>query len=187
MWSLVTENSSWPWTHLQHRDAALYCAEERRGEVEPEKYLIKLEKYFLNILNIYFFSTGDYGGWWVGDNTWRLLVEESSRWTAVGLRVETVHAVLLQGDMAADYSYQSGFGNEFASEDARCPGALPVGRNNPQRAAHGLYAEQLSGTAFTAPRETNQRSWLYRILPSVKHQPFKPYKHRQVITRRLVL
>ena len=100
----------------------------------------------------------------------------------MGLRVETVHAVLLQGDMAADYSYQSGFGNEFASEDARCPGALPVGRNNPQRAAHGLYAEQLSGTAFTAPRETNQRSWLYRILPSVKHQPFKPYKHRQVVS-----
>ena len=84
--------------------------------------------------------------------------------------------------MAADYSYQSGFGNEFASEDARCPGALPAGRNNPQRAAHGLYAEQLSGTAFTAPRETNQRSWLYRILPAVKHQPFKPYKHRQVVS-----
>ena len=90
--------------------------------------------------------------------------------------------MLLQGDMAADYSYQSGFGNEFASEDARCPGALPAGRNNPQRAAHGLYAEQLSGTAFTAPRETNQRSWLYRILPAVKHQPFKPYKHRQVVS-----
>ena len=84
--------------------------------------------------------------------------------------------------MAADYSYQSGFGNEFASEDARCPGALPAGRNNPQRAAHGLYAEQLSGTAFTAPRETNQRSWLYRILPAVKHQPFKPYKHRHVVS-----
>jgi len=84
--------------------------------------------------------------------------------------------------MAADYSYQSGFGNEFASEDARCPGALPAGRNNPQRAAHGLYAEQLSGTAFTAPRETNQRSWLYRILPSVKHQPFKPYKHSFLTT-----
>ena len=84
--------------------------------------------------------------------------------------------------MAADYSYQSGFGNEFASEDARCPGARPAGRNNPQRAAHGLYAEQLSGTAFTAPRETNQRSWLYRILPAVKHQPFKPYKHRQVVS-----
>ena len=41
---------------------------------------------------------------------------------------------------------------------------------------YGLYAEQLSGTAFTAPRKSNQRSWLYRILPSVKHQPFAPFK-----------
>ena len=46
---------------------------------------------------------------------------------------------------------------------------------------YGLYAEQLSGTAFTAPRESNQRSWLYRILPSVKHQPFKPYPHRSLV------
>merc|ERR1711928_18982 len=58
----------------------------------------------------------------------------------------------------------------------RCPGALPEGQNNPQRCKYGLYAEQLSGTAFTAPRKSNQRSWLYRILPSVKHQPFVPFK-----------
>ena len=49
------------------------------------------------------------------------------------------------------------------------PGALPMGRNSPQRCAYGLYAEQLSGSPFTAPRGTNERSWLYRIRPSVKH------------------
>ena len=68
-------------------------------------------------------------------------------------------------------AYQSGFGNEFASE--ALPGALPIGQNSPQKCAYGLYAEQLSGTAFTAPRGVNRRSWLYRICPSAKHQPFK--------------
>ena len=66
-------------------------------------------------------------------------------------------------------AYQSGFGNSVATE--ALPGALPVGRNSPQRAPYGLYAEQLSGTAFTAPRADNQRSWLYRIRPSAMHQP----------------
>ncbi len=61
--------------------------------------------------------------------------------------------------------YQSGFGNQFASEAV--PGALPVGRNSPQRVAHGLYAELLSGSAFTAPRAENRRTWLYRRQPSV--------------------
>lgn len=74
-----------------------------------------------------------------------------------------------------DYVYQSGFGNEFESEDVRCPGAVPKGQNNPQVCKYGLYAEQLSGTAFTAPRTTNQRTWLYRILPSAKHSPFVAY------------
>ncbi len=68
-------------------------------------------------------------------------------------------------------SYQTGFGNEFATE--ALPGALPVGQNSPQQAPLGLYAEQLSGTAFTAPRFANRRSWLYRIRPSVLHKPFK--------------
>uniref|UniRef100_A0A8B9KGG1 Homogentisate 1,2-dioxygenase n=1 Tax=Astyanax mexicanus TaxID=7994 RepID=A0A8B9KGG1_ASTMX len=68
----------------------------------------------------------------------------------------------------------SGFGNEFASEDPRCPGSLPEGQNNPQVCPYGLYAEQLSGSAFTCPRPTNKRSWLYRILPSVRHKPFTP-------------
>ncbi|TNN89049.1 Homogentisate 1,2-dioxygenase [Liparis tanakae] len=68
--------------------------------------------------------------------------------------------------------YMSGFGNEFSSEDPRCPGSLPEGQNNPQVCPYGLYAEQLSGSAFTCPRPANKRSWLYRILPSVKHKPF---------------
>ena len=68
---------------------------------------------------------------------------------------------------------QGGFGNHFASEAV--PGTLPQGRNSPQRVAHGLYAEQLSGSAFTAPRSDNRRSWLYRRRPSVvtgAHQPY---------------
>uniref|UniRef100_A0A8C7QXL8 Homogentisate 1,2-dioxygenase n=1 Tax=Oncorhynchus mykiss TaxID=8022 RepID=A0A8C7QXL8_ONCMY len=68
--------------------------------------------------------------------------------------------------------YLSGFGNEFSSEDPRCPGSLPEGQNNPQVCPYGLYAEQLSGSAFTCPRPTNKRSWLYRILPSVRHKPY---------------
>jgi homogentisate 1,2-dioxygenase len=72
----------------------------------------------------------------------------------------------------ASTGYQSGFGNEFATE--ALPGTLPVGRNSPQRVAHGLYAEQLSGTAFTAPRHANRRSWLYRIRPAAMHGTFEP-------------
>jgi homogentisate 1,2-dioxygenase len=67
-------------------------------------------------------------------------------------------------------NYLSGFGNHFASESVR--GALPVGRNSPQRTPFGLYAEQLSGTAFTAPRAENRRTWLYRLRPSAAHPPF---------------
>ncbi|HEY4441098.1 MAG TPA: homogentisate 1,2-dioxygenase [Candidatus Elarobacter sp.] len=69
-------------------------------------------------------------------------------------------------------AYQSGFGNEFATE--AIDGALPRGQNSPQRAAFGLYAEQLSGTAFTAPRAENRRSWLYRMRPSAMHPPYEP-------------
>jgi homogentisate 1,2-dioxygenase len=68
--------------------------------------------------------------------------------------------------------YQSGFGNECATE--AIAGTLPVGRNSPQRVAHGLYAEQLSGTAFTAPRHANRRSWMYRIRPAAMHGAFEP-------------
>ena len=63
--------------------------------------------------------------------------------------------------------YMSGFGNSFETEALE--GALPIGRNSPQKLNYGLYAEQLSGSPFTAPQATNQRSWLYRIRPSVKH------------------
>ncbi len=66
-----------------------------------------------------------------------------------------------------DFGYLPGFGNTHSTQAAS--GALPIGRNSPQQPPLGLYAEQLSGTAFTAPRADNKRSWLYRILPSVKH------------------
>ncbi len=66
--------------------------------------------------------------------------------------------------------YMTGFANEWATE--AIAGALPVGRNSPQVAPLGLYAEQLSGTAFTAPRHSNRRSWLYRIRPGAMHLPF---------------
>jgi homogentisate 1,2-dioxygenase len=69
-----------------------------------------------------------------------------------------------------DIQYQPGFGNEFVSEAV--PGALPHGRNSPQRAPRGLYAEQLSGAAFTQPRSANRRTWVYRILPSAAHPRF---------------
>src|SRR5215475_8999913 len=70
-------------------------------------------------------------------------------------------------------AYQSGFGNSFATEAA--PGALPKGQNAPQKAPLGLYAEQLSGTAFTAPRHENRRSWLYRMRPTANHPAYRPY------------
>ncbi|MFF0727069.1 homogentisate 1,2-dioxygenase [Streptomyces sp. NPDC004134] len=71
---------------------------------------------------------------------------------------------------AEGLSYLSGFGNQHSSEAV--PGALPTGRNSPQRAPLGLYAEQLSGSAFTEPRAHNRRSWLYRIRPSAAHPRF---------------
>jgi homogentisate 1,2-dioxygenase len=70
--------------------------------------------------------------------------------------------------------YMPGFGNQFATEAH--PGALPVGRNNPQRPAFGLYAEQLSGSAFTAPRYDNRRTWFYRLRPSATHPPYRPLR-----------
>ncbi|WP_374075723.1 homogentisate 1,2-dioxygenase [Bdellovibrio bacteriovorus] len=70
--------------------------------------------------------------------------------------------------------YLSGFGNHFSSE-AR-PGALPQDQNSPQKAPLGLYPEQLSGSAFTAPRASNLYTWLYRLRPSVMHKSYKPLK-----------
>src|SRR5262245_54286520 len=71
------------------------------------------------------------------------------------------------GRSALVAGYMSGFGNGFETE--ALPGALPIGRNSPQKCAYGLYAEQLSGSPFTAPRANNERSWLYRIRPTVFH------------------
>ena len=78
-------------------------------------------------------------------------------------------AARTQWTEATPAGYMPGFGNDFETE--ALPGALPAGQNSPQRAAYGLYAEQLSGSPFTAPRGTNERSWLYRIRPSVQHAP----------------
>lgn len=75
----------------------------------------------------------------------------------------------------AALKYMTGFENEFSSESLE--GALPKFQNSPQRCAYGLYAEQLSGTAFTVPRARNRRSWLYRIRPSVMHEEFKKVEH----------
>ncbi|WP_114951390.1 homogentisate 1,2-dioxygenase [Sphingosinicella terrae] len=71
-------------------------------------------------------------------------------------------------------TYMSGLGSHFATEAAE--GALPKGRNSPQKPPFGLYAEQLSGTAFTAPRAENRRSWLYRLRPSAEHPPYRRYE-----------
>jgi len=79
----------------------------------------------------------------------------------------TVKAAAPQATTAAVPGYMSGFGNGFETE--ALPGALPIGRNSPQRCPYGLYAEQISGSPFTAPRATNERSWLYRIRPTVQH------------------
>ncbi|PZQ35906.1 MAG: homogentisate 1,2-dioxygenase, partial [Phenylobacterium zucineum] len=74
--------------------------------------------------------------------------------------------------------YLTGFGSHFATEAVE--GALPVGRNSPQKTPMGLYAEQLSGTAFTAPRSENRRSWLYRLRPSAQHPAYKPFDQGRV-------
>lgn len=79
--------------------------------------------------------------------------------------------------MSEELQYQSGFGNHLESEAVA--GALPVGRNSPQRAPLGLYAELLSGSAFTAPRAENRRSWLYRRRPSVVTGAYRPLAHAE--------
>lgn len=83
--------------------------------------------------------------------------------------------------MDSNLQYLTGFANEFATE--ALPGALPVGQNSPQRAPYGLYAEQLSGTAFTAPRAHNRRAWLYRIRPAAMHGSFTPIEQSRIVSR----
>ncbi len=75
--------------------------------------------------------------------------------------------IIAKSRVTYNEGYMPGFGNDFETEALE--GALPIGQNSPQRCPYGLYAEQLSGTAFTAPRATNQRSWLYRMRPTVQH------------------
>ena len=76
-------------------------------------------------------------------------------------------------------NYMSGFGGSFEAEAVA--GALPVGRNSPQKTPFGLFAEQLSGSAFTAPRHENRRSWLYRLRPTASHSPFRRYEGAKLI------
>jgi homogentisate 1,2-dioxygenase len=85
------------------------------------------------------------------------------------------HSPRLNADAAKPLQYQTGFCSEWATQ--ALPGALPIGRNSPQDCPYGLYAEQFSGTAFTAPRHSNRRSWLYRIRPAALHSEFAPLKH----------
>ena len=78
-----------------------------------------------------------------------------------------------------DIRYQTGFCNDFATE--AMPGALPSVRNSPQHCPYGLYAEQYSGTAFTAPRHTSRRSWLYRIRPAAMHGAYRRLAGRNLV------
>jgi len=77
-----------------------------------------------------------------------------------------------QFDTKEKYRYQNGFDSHLESEAIE--GALPIGQNSPQKPPYGLYAEKLSGTAFTAPRHENKQTWMYRILPSCAHPPYQP-------------
>ena len=79
-----------------------------------------------------------------------------------------------------DLRYQTGFGSYFETEAH--PGALPIGRNSPQKVPFGLYAEQLSGSAFTAPRHENRRTWLYRLRPSAGHGAYQPYAQDKLVS-----
>ena len=78
--------------------------------------------------------------------------------------------------------YMTGFGGHFETEAV--DGALPKGRNSPQRPAFGLYAEQLSGSSFTSPRHENRRSWLYRMRPTADHRPFERYEGATLVRAR---
>jgi homogentisate 1,2-dioxygenase len=83
------------------------------------------------------------------------------------------------GNVLAQDAVLTGFANHHETEAV--PGALPVGRNSPQHAPYGLYAEQLSGTAFTAPRSENRKSWLYRIRPTAQHGQYVAYAKASLI------
>ncbi|MEO1105222.1 MAG: homogentisate 1,2-dioxygenase, partial [Pseudomonadota bacterium] len=83
------------------------------------------------------------------------------------MNVHATDFVVAKSRAKYNEGYMPGFGNDFETEAIE--GALPIGQNSPQRCPYGLYAEQLSGSPFTAPRATNQRAWLYRMRPTVRH------------------
>lgn len=99
-------------------------------------------------------------------------MHSEAQMTATGKSLDTFRS-------ESGLTYMSGFGNEFATE--AIAGALPIGQNSPQRPPFGLYAEQMSGTAFTAPRATNRRSWLYRLRPSAVHGKFEPLPSDRIV------
>ena len=82
-------------------------------------------------------------------------------------------------DHLSTRTYLSGFANHFSTEAVA--GALPVGRNSPQKVPFGLYTEQLSGTAFTAPRHENRRSWLYRLRPERRPRAVRALRGRAAL------
>ncbi len=100
------------------------------------------------------------------------------------MNINTSPDVISRSSVNITPGYMSGFGNSFETE--ALPGALPIGRNSPQRCAYGLYAEQLSGSPFTAPRGSNERSWLYRIRPSVRHSGRFAQGRRRAVAHRAV-
>jgi hypothetical protein len=68
------------------------------------------------------------------------------------------------------YTYLSGFNNTHESEAV--PGTIPQGQNSPRNVRFGLYAEQMTASAFVAPRHLNKKAWLYRARPAVAHRGF---------------
>ena len=97
------------------------------------------------------------------------------------MNINTSPDKITQSSLHVTPGYMSGFRNSFETESL--PGALPMGRNSPQRCAYGLYAEQFSGTAFTAPRHANRRSWLYRIRPAAVHERFRRIDDGRITSR----
>lgn len=122
---------------------------------------------FVSLLNNTFFGE-------IQTQSMLFLIHIGFRWKKINASLN-LHIEILLYHFSNVFKYLSGFGSEFSSEDPRCPDSLPKGQNSPQKCPYGLYAEQLSGTAFTAPRLENRRTWLYRILPSIGHKPFKPF------------
>ena len=101
--------------------------------------------------------------------------------SAASVKTKRREPVVAPSHPSAPAGTMSGFGNEFATEAH--PGALPEGQNSPQRGNYGLYTEQLSGSAFTAPKQRNLRSWLYRMRPAVRHLGFfEPFPFPQWAT-----